>query len=446
MKLNIKYIGKTTTAMLLVLFLGITSCEIDEVPNPNGPSISEIINNASRGDLNVLVSGIEALMINDVDFYYDVTGIIGREFYFFTSADTRFTGELLGKGMQELDNAGFYGTRPYQGRYRTIKNANILIEAVQNSNNITNLLLTSEEISGFIGFAKAAQAYELHLALNLQYQNGIRLDVEDPDNLGGFVSYDDGLAGILTLLDESLVELGKAGEGFTFPLSEGYTDFDTPATFTQYVNGLAARISIYQGEKQKALDYLNNSFIDMMGDFDKGPYRLYSTAGGEQLNSLFRVPNGSEALVAHPSFITDLQMNPNDLRNSKLIEREDPAESDDLVSDHDVSVYKSDDAPVPFIRNEELILLFAEANIGLDNAMAMDALNVIREGNTLGPITLTTDAELVDELLTQRRFSLFFEGHRWVDMRRYGRLGDLPIDREDDDVWVEFPRPVSEAE
>ena len=441
---NIKYIQKFTTAFLLVLLLGTYSCNIDEIPNPNGPSISEILNNATRGDLSVLVSGIEALMINDVDFYYDVTGIVGREFYFFTSADTRFTGELLGKGAQVLDNAGFYATRPYQGRYRTIKNANILIEAVQNQNNITNLLLTDEEINGYLGFAKVAQAYELHLALNLQHNNGIRLDVSDFDNLGPFVSREDALEGILALLDEAISDLSRAGDVFAFSLSPGYDGFSTPATFAQYANGLAARIAIYIGNKSAALNYLSLSFMDMMGDFNIGPARFYSTAGGEQINELFRTLDVSEALVAHPDFIADLQANPTDIRNSKIVARTDPASSDDLTSDHDVSVYKSNEALVPLIRNEELILLFAEAHIGTNNGMALDALNKIRTGNGLTTVTLSTDEELVDELLEQRRFSLFFEGQRWVDMRRYNRLGDLPIDRPDDDVWLEFPRPASE--
>ncbi|MFT7602914.1 MAG: hypothetical protein ACI8VT_000477, partial [Saprospiraceae bacterium] len=32
------------------------------------------------------------------------------------------------------------------------------------------------------------------------------------------------------------------------------------------------------------------------------------------------------------------------------------------------------------------------------------------------------------------------------DNRRLGRLSDLPLDRAEDDVWEQFPRPVSEIE
>ena len=52
---------------------------------------------------------------------------------------------------------------------------------------------------------------------------------------------------------------------------------------------------------------------------------------------------------------------------------------------------------------------------------------------------------LITEMLNQRRFSLFCEGHhRWIDMRRYDLLSQLPLDRPDDDVWDKFPIPLTE--
>ncbi len=444
MNFNTKYLNKLVIVLMAFLSFATFSCDIEEIPDPNNPSLSGIALNASRSDLNLLVTGIESLLANDINFYYDVSGIIGREFYFFTSADVRFTGEILGKENLVLDNAGFYGTRPWQGRYRTIRNANILIDAVNVRGSA--LSLTTAETNAYLGYAKAMQAYELHIALMLQYENGIRMDVSDPDNLGAFVSYDEAIDGILALFDEAISNLSNAGDEFPFTLSSGFDDFDTPYTFIEFVNGLAGRIAIYKGDKSGAKGYLSKSFLDMGGDFDEGPVRYYSTAGGEQINELFRTLDGAEALVAHPSFITDLQANPNDARNSKIVARSAPASSDGLTSDYDVNVYTSFDANLPFMRNEELILLMAEANIGSDNVAALSALNIIRTGNGLDPVTLSTDDELTDELLEQRRFSLFFEGHRWVDMRRYGRLGQLPLDRTNDDVWDRLPRPVSEEE
>ncbi|MEO1712034.1 MAG: RagB/SusD family nutrient uptake outer membrane protein, partial [Bacteroidota bacterium] len=285
--------------------------------------------------------------------------------------------------------------------------------------------------------------------LNLQFSNGIRLDVADPDNLGPFVSYDEGLQGIADLLDEAADDLGTAGDDFYFILSEGFDGFDTPASFLSFNRGLAARIALYQGNNANALKFLDDSFIDEIIDEPEklfvGPFRPYSTAGGEEVNPVFRSPNQSEALVAHPDFVAILDTL--DMRSAKVQEREDPIALDDLSGDHDVVRWSSLSSSIPYIRNEELILIRAEASIGTDANAAIAAIDLIRISNGIEAYSGgNSEAELIDEVLAQRRLSLYAEGHRWIDMRRYNRLDELPIDRVDDDVWEEFPRPVSEQE
>ena len=108
--------------------------------------------------------------------------------------------------------------------------------------------------------------------------------------------------------------------------------------------------------------------------------------------------------------------------------------------------------PTPFIRNEELILLYAEANwlaSGGDKSESIRALNNVR--NTWGvgdtPITTgSTDDEFIEELLVQRRFSLWAEtGHRWVDLRRFNRLDDTHIDLRDcGTIYTQVDRRTSE--
>ena len=103
-----------------------------------------------------------------------------------------------------------------------------------------------------------------------------------------------------------------------------------------------------------------------------------------------------------------------------------------------------------FARNEELILIKAEAliqeNTGASLAAATVLLDVIRTANALAPYAgAGLQADLLDEMLNQRRYSLFDEGHRWIDMRRYDRLGQLPLDLAGHSVIVEFPRPFDEV-
>jgi hypothetical protein len=440
MKTSIISVKSILIALAAMALVGFTACDVDDVADPNGPSLEGVLNNASRSDLALLITGTESLMRQDLNFYYYTTGIIGRDWWYFTAADPRFTGELLGRDNSVLDPAGFYGTRPYQGRYRSVKNCNILLQAVEN--NASNLSLTSEEVNAFNGFAKTIQAHELLLSLNLQYQNGIRLDVSDPDNLGSFVSYDEALAGIRSLLEEASNHLSAAGSAFPFTLSPGFDGFDNPASFRQFANGMAARVALYQSDKAAARNFLTQSFIDPAGNLNAGPARYYSTGSGELNNEIYETPGTSEALVAHPDWVSEMEAG--DDRISKVAPR-DPITLDGLTGDHDVIVYPSLSSPIYMIRNEELVLIRAEANIGFDNNAAVSDIDAIRTAHGLAPYSGgTDDASLTNEILKQRRYSLFCEGHRWIDMRRYGRLGELAIDRTGDDVWEQLPRPVSE--
>ncbi len=171
---------------------------------------------------------------------------------------------------------------------------------------------------------------------------------------------------------------------------------------------------------------------------------MFGTGSGDQLNPAF-IPqdNTGEVRVANPSYAADIL--PGDDRISKATLRP-VASLDGLSSDRDVWVYTSSTAPMPLIRNEELILINAEANIQLNNLpQAVSAINVIRSGHNLPAYSGTVDQpSLINEMLYERRYSLFMEGHRWIDVRRYNLLGTLPIDRPGDDVWTMFPLPVSE--
>lgn len=426
--------------VLGLMTLAVVSCEIEDAPNPNGSSIEGFSQNASKSELQTLVTGIEDLLRQEISFYYDVVSIVGREYWFFTGSDPRYTGEVLGKGGSQLDNAGFYGTRPYFGRYRTIKNAAILIDAVNNTTQITR-----EEANAYLGFAKTFQAYELHLAANLQYTNGIRIDVGDPDNLGPFLDYPQALDAILALLDEAASDLQSAGSSFPFALSSAMAGFNDPASFLEFNRALSARIALYQGNYADALTRLNNSFLDLNGDLDEGPARFYSTAGGDFANNIFRPRNQADAIIAHPSYIEDLMAG--DDRASKVVLRDEELGLDGLSGKYDVWVYQSLEDPVPYMRNEELILIYAEANIISNPSEAVRAIDIVRQAHGLNSYSGgLSPQELTAEIIYQRRYSLFGEGHRWVDMRRWGLLGELPLDRSDDDVWEKFPRPVSENE
>lgn len=434
-----KTIKKTLPALLAVTLL-VGSCRVEPLEDPNNPSIGGIVQNASLGEIQNLVDGIESSIRNNLGNYFDGVGVIGREFYRYSTSDPRFTSDLLGRGSAVLDNNTFYTTNPFSARYRTVKNTNILIQALTN----TKASITDAQRKAGIAYAKTIQAYELLFVLNQQYGNGIRVDVNDPDNLGPFLSKDDSYTAIQSLLTTADADLNGNTADFPFESSIYSSNADE---FSKFNRALAARVSVYRKDWAGALTALNESFFNLNGALDGGAYYLFSTAGGDQLNPVFFPLNSpaAETRVAHPSFVT--QAEANDTRLSKVSLRTSTATQDGLSSNYDFYVYKTNADKIPIIRNEELILIYAEAKAQLGGANLTDAqtaLNKIRNAANLTNTSATTQTQLIDEMLKQRRYSLYGEGHRWIDMRRYDRLAQLPIDRTGDDIWVEFPRPADE--
>src|ERR1044072_1482413 len=244
--------------LLLLLTLGYTGCKVDPILDPNNPSTSGISQNASIGELQNLVVGAEAGMRNNLANYYDGISVIGREYYRFATSDPRLTGDLLGKGSATLDNNTFYTTNPFNARYRVVKNANTLITALQN----TKASITDGQRKAGIAYAKTVKAHELLMVFNQQYENGIRIDVDDPDKLGPFLSKDESLNAIQNLLNEAYLDL--KGNDVEFPFSTVLYS-KKALEFLKFSRALAARVAVYRKDWTLASTALNESFFDLNG-------------------------------------------------------------------------------------------------------------------------------------------------------------------------------------
>jgi starch-binding outer membrane protein, SusD/RagB family len=432
--------SKNTTIyrlMLLGWVLSLCACHKD-YGDLNEPTVQAFTTNATVAELNNLVSGTESGLRNNLALYLDDVGIIGREMYHFSASEPRYVTDLLGASGATLSGSNFYITNTWASRYQVVKNCNILEQAASSTS-----LISAQEVSGYLGFARTIKAFQLLLCLNQTDSNGIRINVSDPNNLGPFVQPADALTAIAALLDSAKTDFSNATIDYTLASFGNFTD---AAGLLQVNRALAARVAVYRQNWAEALTDLSASFFGLGQDLSLGAFDVYGTGSGDQLNTFFIPQNQTgEIRVAHPSYATDIEAG--DDRIGKATLRTSVASLDGLSSNRDVWVYTSSTAPVPIIRNEELILIYAEANIQTNDLTdAVTALNTIRNAHNLpnysGPVT---QAALLTEMLNQRRYSLFCEGHRWVDLRRYNLLGTLPIDRPGDQVWTEFPLPVTET-
>jgi starch-binding outer membrane protein, SusD/RagB family len=432
--------SKNTTIYRLLLLGGVLSlcaCHKD-YGDLNEPTVQAFTTNATVAELNNLVSGTESGLRNNLALYLDDLGIIGREMYHFSASEPRYVTDLLGASGATLSGSNFYITNTWASRYQVVKNCNILEQAATSTS-----LISAQEVSGYLGFARTIKAYQLLLCLNQTDSNGIRINVSDPNNLGPFVQPADALTAIAALLDSAQTDFSNATIDYTLASFGNFTD---AAGLLQVNRALAARVAVYRQNWAEALTDLSASFFGLGQDLSLGAFDVYGTGSGDQLNTFFIPQNQTgEIRVAHPSYATDIEAG--DDRIGKATLRAAVASLDGLSSNRDIWVYTSSTAPVPIIRNEELILIYAEANIQtMDFTDAVTALNTIRNAHNLpnysGPVT---QAALLTEMLDQRRYSLYCEGHRWVDLRRYNLLSTLPIDRPGDQVWTEFPLPVTET-
>ena len=430
---------KTTGVIALLVFFGafITSCSFDEQVDPNRPSLAGVLTDASQNQLNNLVVGVESAMRNSLGIQTTGSGTMAREMYLF-DADPRNTGDLLGANGSSLDNNSFYSTAPWGGRYVSIKNANILLQSLDNTTSITDT-----QKAGYRGFAKTIIAFELIEVL--KSYNRARIDVSDPDNLGPILDFNAALTAVRSLLDEALSDLNSAGAEFSFPLA-GFAGFDTPSTFAEFNRATAAVAALYAGDGTGTLSALNASYFDLAGDLTVGPKHVYSLDSGDFTNDLFKIPdNNGDQIIVHDSFIADAEAGDTRVSTKTLI-RANPTTQDGLSGAYQTALYASNISPIDMLRNEELILVYAEANILTNDLLeAENAINVIRNSASLGDYAgaLTVDA-LTTEMLNQRRYSLWCENHRMFDLRRYNLSNTLSIDRVGDQIFNTLPVPLSE--
>ncbi|GAA4470516.1 hypothetical protein GCM10023189_59230 [Nibrella saemangeumensis] len=440
---------------LLAGLLLTNSCSFFELeaPNdPNNPSLGSVSQNASRTQVQNLVTGLES---RHRDYVFNVTmlfGAMGRELWYLNASDPRWQTDWLGMNGRTATVNMFQYLPTYQNPYFAVRQALTVIESVRNTNTFTE-----QEKNAVSGFAKTIMAYQYLIVAMGQYENGMRIDISDPQNPGPVLPLNEALTQIKRIVDEGNTELGNGGTGaFPLRLTSGFTanGFNTIASLRQMNRAIAARLAVYRQDWQGAVEAVNNSFYSATGSLDAGPAHTYG-APPDTFNPLFFVPNANVTtmMVVHPSVLRDTI--PGDLRvRNKFLRRTTPvsvtSDGTPLSGQYQDRRFPLNTSELKFIRSEELALILAEAQAQLGNTeAAVAAINRVRTAANIGTYTgaITRDA-LINEILFQRRYSLWAEpwGHRWIDLRRYNRLNaenvDVTLDRGT--IFRQLARPQAE--
>jgi hypothetical protein len=269
-------------------------------------------------------------------------------------------------------------------------------------------------------------------------------------------------------------------------MAPGFESFNTPVLFLQYNAALKARAEVYRATFlgcgnpcwTAAQTALGESFLTragLPGSLRLGAYYGYSTASGEPQNPIsegsaalrYYVHNSLRGLVQNQAdgdpdarwSAKTISVAPHSTGNPPVTGSVKPVMYNQNTMDttatgaDTVKASVADlGADIPIIKNEELLLLSAEVNLGLGNkAAALADIDSVRiHSGGLAPTTLTTastDSAVVDEILYNRLMSLLWEqGVRWIDARRYNRLNSLPQDRPGDQVFPSMIVPAGECD
>jgi starch-binding outer membrane protein, SusD/RagB family len=430
-----------STILLAATLAAAPGCDLD-VPDLNNPGIGELEENPTP---SAVASAATGLLIGTrrnhaaANGYVSQLGILGRESYNFDQADPRYVGELL---AGSLNRGSPFGGNFWTGPYANIRLANTVLTAVDKVAEFS-----AGQKAGVKGFTKTIMALDLLEVINTRDDIGAVIDTNKPvGELGAIASKDAVFTEIARLLDEGATDLAAGGETFAFRLSNGFAGFNTPETFRELNRALRARVAAYQENYTVALTALGESFIDDMvtslAGLEVGTYYSYSTSPGDTTNALVN-PN----IFAHPSLATDAMAS--DARYARKVRMTAmPGSAQGLTSDLKFTMYATPSSRVSIIRNEELLLLRAEARFFTgDVPGAMEDLNLVRTISGGLPEIGGTPSEdaFITALLYERQFSLLFEGHRWIDVRRFGRLDTLPLDKPEHVRNRRFPLPLSEC-
>ena len=414
------------------------------VPDFNNPSVEDLQNNPSRAAIAAAAQGLLFdARITAADMVMWV-GAFGREVYPMAPTGSALPGSV----RDPWDGTLWVGTQVWAEAYRNIRNANLLLDALSASE------LPESETAAVRGFAKTIQAYEfLHVAVTRRRLGAPVAVGADPNaDPAPIVSEADLYDHVASLLDDARSDLIDA-DAFPFSVPDGLDAFDAPSSFLALNRALKARAEVQRNNWAAALQALSESFLDPDRPLDYGAYHDWSVNSGDMANPA----NRPDLLWANTRFRDEAQTRADgsrDLRFATKFKKAPAYQLLEVASDLQYTLYENPDDPFVWIKNEELVLLRAEANLAMgarDQAIA--DINWVRaKSGGLEPLPDPypgADAELLDELLYNKRFSLVFEwGHTWIDMNRYGKLTEIPVlgpPSADQRLHDAMPYPLSEC-
>jgi hypothetical protein len=424
---------KYTYIFSFFLLLGLTSCDNAlDVDLPSNQLSSESVY-STETTAEAAVNGIYQSMV--ADFYYNrVHSVLGE------TADELVprTGIANIYSSNEIPETDGTINSNWGELYKIIYNANNVIEGITKSTT-----LNATKSKNWIAEAKFLRAYSYFYLTNLWGNVPLVLTTN---------------VDVSALLPQSSQEVVYAQ--IVLDLTDASKDL--PTDYKNYKNEriratkwaaetLLARVNLYLGKWTEAAAHAT-AVINQTGS-----YKIIT--GLEHDNSPF-ISDNDEAILQIPYFNVDYTYEGSSVfttggalllrKGNALFETGDARKTNWTIDIKDrngvflgIAPYKYqngfDSSPIErstLLRLAELYLIRAEARVkSNDITGAQQDINVIRNRALLGSTTLTDPNQLLDLIALERQREFFAEnGHRWLDLKRTGKL-DETLSVLSDKIW-----------
>jgi hypothetical protein len=463
---------KYTTFALTLGALALGACKDNAVVNPeDAPTVEAIAGALTRGSLQSLATGVLAqdrAAVVGTFTHYVLSAIFARDVYRIDTSEPRYVQETLGSNPDPGSFAGGGGWGQFYTATRAATNVLLALPSA------TATELSAAEKSATSGFMKTIRAMDYYRVAELRDTVGIAIQTDDPNEVTPILCKTPALAAIAAQLDDALTDLNAAGAATKLPfvLPSGWTsstlagrDYSIVSNIILFNRALKGKIDFYRGldrtSPQPAL------FTQAIAELTQA---LGGAAAGAVPSSRFAfgpyynfVPGGSEATAnnrsdekigLNPKVLTSIENG--DTRLSKIVTRPTGVISGQGISTGitfvgSIPSLTNQSAPIAILKDEELVLLRAQAYIEANNFAAATAdVNSVRTTYGLAPHAVFANKEAArTAVLYEKRYSLLFEGpQRLVDLRGYGRLNATYLTPElpTDPFNAAFPIPRAEQD
>ncbi len=425
--------------------LALAACNFD-ITNDNQPTLDDLVKNPTRAKLSATATGLFAGARSGIQALIWRLGSMGREGINLSGNNQP---DFIEPYFGPVVAGGSFGGTLWLDRYAHIRTVHIFLQALA-SNGTASLpateRLTASEVAGARGMANTLKALALLYVVETRASLGAPVDVDRPVDgaPAPFVREDSAYAYIIGVLNSAATDLAAGGTSFFFHVPPGFSAFATPATFITFNRALAAKANVLRATAGcagnsaacygAAVTALGTSFMNSApATFQNGAYFDFSTGPGDQTNNLSDPLNALTFFALQDNRAdADTQPASGGAKDQRVLDKIAAAQDTQIALLGSIPIpgqlkfvlYFSNgqaDAghPIPIIKNEELIAI-------------VDLNNVRQNSGRLTATTVTAaspDSTFVKALMYERRFSLLWEqGTRWIDARRFNRLGDIPPD------------------